>query len=185
MLPGYTQPICRLPARSARSLFFVVFFVCFCVIALAVALARGPKRECEMREHHMSPTQRRFTGSETQRKASRARGGKGTPSPEPTWRGRGKHGIKGQYATTRPHRLTVVHRGHLIGPKPDNRCSAWAVCSLACVFPDGPALGVHGWDRERLRGLKTEEVCHSYRSKWKNGPGSAMAVGTRVASWCS
>ena len=29
----------------------------------------------------MSPTQRRYTGSETQRKASRARGGKGTPSP--------------------------------------------------------------------------------------------------------
>ena len=78
-------------------------------------------------------------------------------------RGRGKHGIKcikGQYATTRPHRLKVVHRGHLIGSKPDNRCSAWAVCSLACVFPGGPALGVHGWDRERLRGLKTEEVCH-------------------------
>ena len=56
-------------------------------------------------------------------------------------RGRGKHGIKGQYTTTRPHRLTVVHRGHLIGPKPDNRCSAWAVCSLACVF-----LAVPPWE---------------------------------------
>lgn len=78
-------------------------------------------------------------------------------------RGRGKHGIKGQYTTTRPHRLTVVHRGHLIGPKPDNRCSAWAVCSLACVYlavPPWELLGVHGLDRERLRGLKTEEVCH-------------------------
>ena len=100
-------------------------------------------------------------------------------------RGRGKHGIKGQYTTTRPHRLTVVHRGHLIGPKPDNRCSAWAVCcTLGCVFPGSPAWDVHGWDRERL-GLKTEEVCHIYRSKWTNGPGSATAVGTRVASWCS
>ena len=57
-------------------------------------------------------------------------------------RGRGKHGIKGQYTTTRPHRLTVVHRGHLIGPKPDNRCSAWAVLFPCLRVPGGPALGV-------------------------------------------
>ena len=37
---------------------------------------------------------------------------------------------------------SVVHRGHLIGPKPDNRCSAWAVLFPCLRVPGGPALGV-------------------------------------------
>ena len=35
-----------------------------------------------------------------------------------------------------------MHRGHLIGPKPDNRCSAWAVLFPCLRVPGGPALGV-------------------------------------------
>ena len=43
-------------------------------------------------------------------------------------------------------------------------------------------MGVHGWDRERLRGLKTEEVCHispeqmDERTWLCNGSGHASGV---------
>ena len=59
-------------------------------------------------------------------KASQVRGEK------PHRRGRDKESWYGRtvYQHTTASTL-VVHRGHLIRPKPDNRCSTWAVCSRA------------------------------------------------------